>query len=208
MDIINQILKLANVFYKLSGWDDYIRGEWWIDLDYGAEYADQDVGESGHETIAIDNLLNKDLLLDYLKEYYAQEIENKEDLQQELDRLEEYSSDDYGSSTIYFNEIVPDSVGVQLVGQELWADIKKDVRMAYAKHRGAIMVINSNFYAWTISKRTISVMQDFLWEIFSHSEEEIKGEMTIEEGKSSQHRTMSISDFLQIKQPGEIWRHA
>lgn len=204
------ILELSCTFLKIAGrWGSHIRGEWWIDLDYGATYADQDVGEIGHETAAVDALIDKDDLINKLRNFYVTELHagqpDSKELQQKLKKLDDYSFDDWGSSAIFFNEYIPDKVGTELLGAELWQDLKTDVRLAYAKHRGAILVINNNFYAWTINNKTITAMQDFLFSEIDNPEE-LNEDMIVEEGKTHKAATIPVNDFLQIKHPGELWR--
>lgn len=210
------LIKLANIYEKLAGrWENYIHGEYWID-EYGQDtFADQDIGDVGHEMHAADAMLSKDILLEGLKEYIQnapEEEYTEEDKITKLNELDDiYNSDELGASSIFFNEQIPDGVGAEAAGSmDKWKDIQQDIRFAYVKYHNAIHVINNSFSAWKIDENTIERIQNFIWERLSHLEENemanIKEDVFIEEVNTHRSAEMPVGEFLQIKFPGELFR--
>ncbi len=188
------LIKIVGLFYKIATWGDYIRGEYWIDLNGFSLFADIDIGEAGHESIAIDQMLDKDILIEGLSE---------ESLLTE-EAIKEYEDDESGASYIFFTENIPDNIGIEAAGsKERWDDLKKDARLAYAKHEGAIAVVNENFYCWNLTNKTINAIQDFLFENYDPLP---TSDIVIEEGFSGKYARIPIKDFITIKHPGELWR--
>ncbi len=176
-------------------WSDYVKGEWWLTKN-GSEFADIDAGDAGHEQIALQNLLGEHF--DEFKE--ALDPNDKDKNLQETDDLVAY----------YWNEgKIPDDVGSKIMGPELWKDLKSDVRLAYAKHRGAILAIDFNFAAYKVTANTISTIQDHIYEQVSGSEiSELEGDVTVvvEEYSTGKSSSLPVNDFLNIKNPGQLWR--
>ena len=199
--VIDFILKGQKV-KKGKHWKEFIRGEYWITEDGNSEFADSDVGEKSHEYIAIEHMLNGEELLEALKEYNnrQEDSEDKIDLKEYEDFGDEYSL----GATLFFNVKIPDEVGEKVVGKEIWSDLKKDVRLAYAKHKGAIHVIDNNFAAYKITAKSIKNIQDFIYDQIE--EKEPKGEVVIEEFLTKKDITLEVNDFLNIKHPSELWR--
>jgi oligoribonuclease (3'-5' exoribonuclease) len=168
-------------------WKDVIRGEWWIDPSGHAEFADQDVGESGHEAIAVRHYLNK----------YEDELKEELDPDADLDTLTE----------MYFGSGISDEVGERVMGP-IWQELKADARLTYAKHEGMILAINTSFAAYTVTNQTIKAIQDFLGERLSEFGEDVTGdtEMMIEEFSTGKSHTISISAFLGLKYAAQLWK--
>lgn len=188
----------------MTSWSDYVRGEYWIDESGESIFADQDIGEAGHEALAVDAMLDKEVLLDGLIER-AEELELSEE---RLEELEWCRNDDVGASGVYFNAgYIPDEVGVEAAGsKERWQDLKKDARMAYAKHEGAILTINTSFYAWKVTVKTIQAIQSYIYEQVNDQEiNDPDEELLIEEAETGRHESMAIDRFLQIKTPHQLW---
>jgi hypothetical protein len=183
---------------KLSGrWASVIRGEWWIDSSGQALFADQDIGEAGHEILAADYLLDKDALLEGLKERYPEEAERLEN---------DYGGDEAGASAIFFNENVPDDIGAAAAGNmQKWHDIKKDVRLAFVKYDNAIMAINTDFWVWVLNDDAISRIQGFIIEEAEEISPQSTDEVTIEEASTKKNNSMPIGEFLGIKYPAQFW---
>lgn len=206
------LLKLANLFFKLSGrWGSIITGEWWI-TPYGeAEYADQDVGDVGHEIIAANYMIDKELLLDCLKDYWKEQFSNGEIDEQEydeqIDDLSTYYSDEANAGYVFFNVFIPDEIGAKVVGSvDKWRDIKSDIRLAFAKYEGAIMVINTSFYAWKVTEDSINKIHSFIYEQISDEEINKDATITIEEASTKKNVTVELDEFLTMKYPSELWR--
>ena len=66
---------------KRKTWSNPLRGEWWIDADGNAVFADGDIGDMNHEMLVIDHLTRE--LLEYFNvepdEEYAGTLDNYED---------------------------------------------------------------------------------------------------------------------------------
>lgn len=179
---------------KSQRWGDIIRGEWWL-TDYGSEFADQNVGDVGHEAIALDNLIPKEKLIEELKSYYSDD----EEVLNQLDDI----YDEEGSCSIINKFDVPVEVVEKVVGSaEKWKEIIDDPRLAFAKYHCAVLVINSSFYAWEVTKETINKISNFL---FEESDVTSDSEITVEEASTKRYVSLPIKDFIEIKNPGQLW---
>lgn len=179
-------------------WKDYVRGEWWLDEDGNSTYADQDVGEAGHERVALEHFLcqhDLELIEELIKAGADEKALN------ECDDLLEY----------YMMQGISTEIGEKVYGKELWHEIKEDVRFAYAKHTNSILVIGLNFMAYKVNAKTISAIQDFILE---EAGDQIGGEnpdasgnyMMVEEASTKKSVELPVNDFLLLKHPGELWR--
>jgi hypothetical protein len=169
-----------------------VRGEWWISESGEAEFADQDVGEAGHERIALQHFFG-----DHFDEF-AEALEAKGKKIQETDDLLELWA---------FGEL-DDAMVDEIMGPELHKEIKDDVRMAYAKRKGAILAIDTNFAAYKITNKTIQAIQKFLEEQLGQFNESVDGdtEMMVEEYSTNKSKSISISDFLGLKYAAQLWK--
>jgi hypothetical protein len=188
-------------------WKDFIRGEWWIDKYGESIFADGDIGEAGHELIAADSLLDKDALVEAMNEYVE---ENPDENASESWNPEEWESDETGAGELFFSGDIPDEVGERVAGAELWRDMKQDVRLAFAKREGAILVINDNFYAWEITQQTIKAIQEHIaGQLYEQLDEEdvlrIDGEVVVEEAKTKRHVSTDFKEFMLVKYPRDLW---
>ena len=181
-------------------WKDYIRGEWWIDESGESMFADQDIGDVGHEAALIDGLI----------EYYQSQSEKEAeqyDNESKIAELEDMRDDDQGASGVYFQEHIPDEVGIKAAGSEQkWNDIEADARLAFAKYHGAIQVVGTNFLAYKINANTIEAMQKFIesqadFETIDDTETEIG----VEQVSPRKYASVRVAEFLTIKNPRELW---
>lgn len=179
-------------------WEDIIKGEWWINKDGTSDYADQDVGEAGHEMIAIKNLLSE--FSDNFREAFEEENISGDNIREFIE------SDDFEYlEYAYHNNEIPDSIGVKAMG-ELWNEMKKDSRSAYSKHTGAILVINHNFAAWKIDAASLRAMQNFIWEQMSENKINLKNaEVVVSEQSTGNYNSIPVDNFLQLKGPRQLW---
>ena len=179
------------------GWKDFIRGEWWIDSSGESMFADIDIGDEGHEAIAINQLLDKDLLIDGLLE--AGLIDE--------DKADEYRDGEYEASNVYFLENIPEEVGIAAAGsKEDWDDLQLDSRVAYMKHEGAIQAIGTDFAAWEVTDTTIEAIQGFIFEqTGGETLDDASTEMCIEEYKTSRTVCLPVMEFLTLKTTKELW---
>lgn len=178
---------------ELQGlWSDYVRGEWWINEDGTSDFADSDIGEQDHVGIAVDAMLDGDVL----REYFVEKGTDEEEL--------EYVT----PAGFFFNYNIPDEIGVIAAGsKEAWDDLKYDPRVAYMKHHNAVRAINNQFEAWKVTPKTIRAIQSFLYDQ-SQGDEAPEGdtEVCVEEIESRRYACKPVSEFLTIKMPGKLWR--
>ena len=176
-----------------ASWEDYVQGEWWLTR-YGSEFADSSVGDSGHEQIAEQSLLSM----------YEDEI--REGLEAKGLKSDWNESDELHS--MYHEGDIPIEVLEAAMGPELYKLFRDDVRLAYSRKTGAVMAINLNFWADKVGPHQIEWIQDHLYEEASGAGTDLKGDpdILIEEGSTQRHVSMPLSDFLQVKNPGELWR--
>jgi hypothetical protein len=199
-------------------WGNFIRGEYWIDQYGEAQYADLDVGEKGHEAIALDLMLDKEALVDGLIEYYESPQALEDGWQQEEipEKVSELAwlrdSDDVDPSHVYAQEqnVISDEVGAAATdgGKRVWDVLKNDARLAYAQHTGAIAVVDRNFYAWRVTKDTIENILYFLQEQLGGEDEFIaaRNEMIwIEEGSKGRTTGVTLGKLMDLETPGELW---
>jgi len=194
-------------------WSCFIRGEYWIHPDGGSEFADIDIGESGHEAIALDNMLDLDRLVAGLVSYYEnQDEEYKEqyNTDDDIDRINSYES----VAAIYLNEYIPDQIGIASVDapaskrEKIWRDIRDDARTAYAKHKGAIQVVDVNFYVWKLTKKHLDQIIDFLYEQLGDEDGFVASKdekIWIEEGETKRTASITLSELMSIKNAFQLW---
>lgn len=192
-------------------WKDYIKGEWWIDLSGESMFADQDTGDVGHEAVAVDSMLDKNVLLSGLIAYYEAQSEEEAEQYDNKSKIAELQwmldMDEISASEVYFTEHVPDEVGIAAAGsEEKWNDIKADARLAFAKHYGAIQVVGTNFTAHKITSETIGAMQSFI-EGQAEFEEitDTETKIGVEQVEPRKYASVSVAEFLTIKTPRELW---
>jgi len=194
-------------------WSDFIRGEYWIDETGGSEFADIDIGDKGHEAIALDVMIDKDVLIDKLIEYYEeQEDDERYAVEDDIAELEAMRDDEVDASTVYYHvsHWVPDEIGIAAVGgdKQLWEDIDQDPRLAYAKHFGAIQVVDTNFTTWKITKETLDNIIEFLVEMLG-GEDELASHATervwIEEVSTNRSAGPTVSELLNMKSARDLW---
>jgi len=197
-------------------WSDFVRGEYWIGPYGDIDGADLDVGDKGHEAIAIDNLLDKDKLLDgmiaFLQNKYGAD---EPGIRQKVSQLEALRDDDeISSSNVFFTEYVPDEAGVLSAGdKDKWEAIQRDARVAYARYEGAIQVVGTNFFAWKVTKDTLIRIVDFLAEMLGGEDKLISAKweiVWIEEGSTGRSASTTVGRLLEIDNPRSLWaiRHA
>jgi hypothetical protein len=201
-------IELVNYFYKLaSNWGNLVSGEWWITPAGEFEFADIDVGDYGHEYIAVNYLFDKDIAIDLLKDKAYNDLKlniiSEEECNEILEKLESYTNED--PAALFFNEEIPNDIGK--LACDCWDDLNKDPRLAFAK-KGAILVIDTNFYLWKLTKDSIENIKNFIFEN-SQMETELENsdnEIIIEEASTKKSSTIPFNEFLMISNPGEIWR--
>lgn len=183
-----------------DSWRTYVRGEWWIDLDGEPVFADQDIGEAGHEKIAADSMLDLEVLVAGLLEEGLLTEEEADD----------YLEGDYGAAALFFTKNIPDEIGIAAArSEERWRDLKKDVRMAYAKHEGAILAINTEFFAWEVTAKTIKAIQSFIegevYEQGANISTLEDSDICVEEASTKRYACLPASEFLLVKYPRQLF---
>jgi hypothetical protein len=179
-----------------STWGGIVSGEWWLTADGDAIFADQDIGDQGHEVIAIDYLLDKDVLIDGLEQYGQL---SKKDA--DWHRM----SDEYGASSLYYEFVIDDDLGIEASSPSIWRDLQKhDPRIAFMKHQSAIMVIGTAFAAWRVTERTIRAIQDF---VLQETDGEPAPDMDITIERIMPPRKSTFADWVEfqfVRKPGEL----
>ena len=210
-------------------WSDYVSGEWWITPGGGEEYADQDVSDAGHERVAIEALVDQDLLIKLLKKHYDKiclsttfgSAEN-DAAYTILDDITRAENDDEVFSLIwnYLNSptnhgpaVIPPEIGAAAVDgdAEIWDLLNLDPRWAYAR-KGAVRVINQSFACWKVTADVIKRIQDFILgqayeagDLEAEDVADLSGNTTIEEYSTNEYATLPINDFLTVKHKAEFW---
>lgn len=188
-----------------SDWKRYVRGEYWIDPQGRSEFADLNVGEAGHESIALGYLLDKDVLVDGLLRAGVIGSETAEDL----------GGDFYDAASVYaeYEHRIPDEVGTAASAgdapEETWAWIKRgDARRAYAKVTGSILAINTDFGVWKISPTSIRAIQTHLYEMAEEALPSNEDYVHIEEFSTGRYAAVPAQEFLTTSTPREVLAYA
>lgn len=186
-----------------AGWGDrLLYGEYWI-IDGQEEYADQDIGDRGHESIAVDHLFNAEEALQIAEEM-LQNNPDDEDLEYLVDQIKKYYSEDYGSSSVFFNVNIPDEIGRQATTPpEAWDVMKKDPREALMKYRGGIYVINSNFGMWKLTQDKLNSIINFIYNNIENPD--AVGDVHIEQFNPPKYASIPWEDLQNIKFPNQVW---
>lgn len=188
-------------------WSDFIRGEYWLDDSGESIFADQDLGDVGHEALATNAMIDPDALIDGLLAHEMIDARKADELRE---TAEEYGVTSALAEADIRMDDIPKEVGRAATGSaEIWKDVTYDVRMAYAKHRGGILVIDRNFSAWKVTADVIRAIQEF---VLTQAEEAAGGkiddpktEVAVEEISTGKYANMTVSEFLTIKHPRELW---
>ncbi len=183
-------------------WGDFIRGEYWIDPYGESHYADIDVGEAGHESIAVDLMVDKDALLD---ELVSRGIMTE-------GAADEHRNDEESGSYLLFldhKDALPDEAGAHVAGGlQRWLDLKQDPRYAYAKHEKGIRVVDTNFYAWKVTKDTLRRIVGFVQDQLFEDEADIRAnrnrEVWIEEGSTGRSAGPTLEELMVMDSPRDL----
>ena len=199
-----------------ANWGDYVKGEWWLDSSGRSTFADQDIGEAGHEQVAIDSMVDAEALMSGLVEWYRSgsalsEGWIRDDAHNKADDLEAAWGRGTSAAELLAVEYIPDEVGAAAAGSpERWRDVQEDPRTAYAKHEGAILAIDTAFATWKVTDSTIAAIQAFIYDVAADEDEDIDDadtEVIIEQlGPPKKWGSMPIKDFMLITKPKEIFR--
>lgn len=215
-----------NPSWKGPSWRDFIRGEWWL-LDGEELFADQGIGDDGHESLAIDYMLDKDALVSGLVEHWEGLLDSEDEdvatvAEQKLQEIENYDleSDEYNAGNVYALVSVPDEVGVAAVAarsatsdasaEQIWEDINElGAREAFAKHYGAVMAHDRDFTAWKVDDEVLERIREF---ILGQASEQGAGEpddpdteIGIEEASTNRTAYIPVARFLTIRHPRDLW---
>lgn len=180
---------------KNSTHGGYVSGEWWITQDGETIYADQDIGELGHEAIAFDHMVDKEIVVDGLLE---------RDIIDE-DEAKELQDDDVTVIYIYNQFGIPDDLGKEAVDRpEIWTAIKKhDARYAFIRYYGAILVLGENFLSYTVTKKTLEAIKEFVLEL-TDDDPDSNMQITVERIYPSQkYFSVPWSEFQFLKSPSK-----
>jgi len=189
-----------------SRWGSIISGEWWL-TDYGPEFADSDIGDQGHEAIAVNHLFDSEAALYEIDELLEKEPQN-EDLLELKEDIKNNMSEEYGSSSVFFNVNIPDNIGIKTVDNpEIWYELKKDPRIPFMKYKGAIRVLGNSFEVYILNDEQLKTIKSFLAEQIDESD--MEGEIFIEQinpQKSQSHRVIDFINF--VDKPQDAWQES
>jgi hypothetical protein len=196
-----------------GSWEDYIKGEWWIDSSGRSMFADQDLGEAGHEQIAINNMIDRDVLFEELARWYRSKAPlsegwSRREADERADELLSMLESGSEPAEVILNDYVADSVGSKAAGgMAKWKALKEDARRAYAKYEGAILAIDRNFAAWRVTESTISAIQSFIEEQAEGDDEidDMGTKVCVEQFEPQKYGCMPVAEFLLIRKPKELW---
>jgi len=210
-----------------DSWGDYIRGEYWLNPDGSSDYADGDLGDKGHESIAAEAILgNKSFELEQAFINYFKNVQATADpteFQSELRTYKDYfpqgsqdieefslnnSSMDGSAGDIFWSPGIPHPVGEAVFGVEGWNEINEDIREYYMKHFGTAHVIDNNFGVWLLTPKLIEAIKDFLYERASENgeEENLDGTINIEEISTRRWASdIEVAEFMNMKYPGQVF---
>jgi hypothetical protein len=187
-----------------SSWRDYIRGEWWVDASGNAEVADGMTSDYDHAQIAVNSMLNADVILDWF-DSRPEEFEGEH-------AVGRRHAEEWGIASTFW-ESVPDEVGAEAAGSlERWKLLKKDPRAAYSKYEGAIYVINREFAAWMWTETTMTAVRAFIeGEVAEQGEDyenidDPRTEATFEQISDGKYASHPLRDFMLMRKPKELWR--
>lgn len=149
-----------------------IRGEYWIDENGTALYADGDVGDMNHEMYVLEQLIANILM------YFDIEIDEfKElDISEYYDELYEAIDDEYKSSF----KASPDETikhileekGMKNVEDVFNAFIKDDPREFALKNWGWKRVQGNNIQTMNLTSKDLKIINSGLWDIVGEEEDE------------------------------------
>lgn len=173
----------------------FIRGEWWITNDGEVLFADQDIGEEGHEAIALRYLIDSEVLADEL-------LKRGLIAEDDVDMIMEY-----GAGVVLAGMKIPGSVGVKAAGEQVWKDIiDMGPREAFMKHHNAIMVVGESFYVWKVTEKSINAIQNFIFEEADGEDLNPKTSVYVEQVTPHKYSDMPWGEFQFIKKPSEmVW---
>lgn len=174
-----------------TSWKDYVQGEYWI-VDGHEIPADSEL-DVGHEFVATEAML-----LSHSDEFISR-------LEEMGIKYEGQDIDEENLITAYTFGAIPPELGKEIMGEK-WDHMNKDVREAFMKHHNAIMNINLNFAVWKLTPKVIDQIQSFVMERAEGDMPLSDEEILIEEVSTKRHRSIELSEFLGMKQPGQLWR--
>lgn len=211
---------------RRASWRDFIRGEWWL-LDGEELYADQDIGDDGHESLAIDHMLDKDALVSGLVEHWEGLLDSEDedvvsDAEEKLKQIQDYDleSSEYNAGNVYALVAVPDEVGIASVtvhsatsgasAEQIWEDtVELGVRSAFAKHYGAVMAHDRDFTAWKVDDEVLERIREFILgqaaEQGDAEPDDPDTEISIEEASTNRTAYTPVANFLTIRHPRDLW---
>ncbi|MBF0098706.1 MAG: hypothetical protein HQM05_15380 [Magnetococcales bacterium] len=205
--------------YKIMG----LRGEWWIDDTGYAQFADGDIGDQNHETIAFQSALGIDLDEVLSNQQYA------------LERITEYLNEtDISLSAVLgitpvelLNSLVTDINDIltghltetQILGlMALGADAKflnfirrgqGDVRTFMMLEHAWIRVDDNNFQLWTLDDDALGRIRDFVSNEYPEDEDPLEDEFEIEElRKGGVHLSVSGTDLLESGKSADALKYS
>jgi hypothetical protein len=183
-----------------------LQGEWWIDDTGYAQFADGDIGDQNHETIAFWAALGIDPEESFLSKYgFERALESVTEYLQKTG--DEFSPDEILDS--FLEALTPgymtDAQAIGLLA--LGADSKAvnyfqkhngDAREFMMAERAWIRVDDNNFQLWTLDDEALGRIRDFINNEYPEDEDPLEDEFQIEElREGGVHLSVFGADLLE-----------
>lgn len=221
--VTNQgLTKFADEEKTAATWKHYVIGEYWLNADTGHS-VECAFGDYTHESFALESILvskwddikyEMEEELSHLSGMKAEqvsqqtgfEIEEIEEEWKEIKRIKEPSDSqlalDFEHTALW--SILPDAKKNEIFNGD-YKLFQEDVRQFFMKYYNEIRVINNNFEAWTVTKKTLNRIVEFIYEL-SQDDVDENAEVIVEEVPSKRWVSTSFKTLEETKNPGELWR--
>jgi hypothetical protein len=163
-----------------------LRGEWWIDDSGGATFADGDVGDQNHETIAFWSALG----VDPDEAFSLGEILPNEGL-----------SEEQASGLL--------EMGAEPKAVEFFSGDGGDARDYMMVERAWIRVADNNFQLWNLDDEALGRIRDFINNEYPEDEDPLEDEFQIEElRKDGVHLSVSGADLIESGKSADALKYS
>lgn len=198
---------------------DGLRGEWWIDDSGGATFADGNVGDQNHETIAFWSALGVDPNEEAFSSKYATDraLESITEYLRETDTS--FSPDEILDSFLE-EQVTPGymtekhAIGLLALGAdakavEFFRNHSGDARTFMMVEHAWIRVANSNFQLWNLDDEALGRIRDFINNEYPEDEDPLEDEFQIEElREDGVHLSVSGSDLLESGKSADALKYS
>lgn len=193
-----------------------LQGEWWIDDTGYAQFADGDIGDQNHETIAfwaaLGINLDDELVGVYAKERAMESItEHLQETGAAFSPEEIRDSLDYVTPGGLSEE---QAIGLLALGAdakavEFFSGDGGDARDYMMVERAWIRVDDNNFQLWTLDDEALGRIRDFVNNEYPEDEDPLEDEFQIEElRKDGVHLSVSGADLLESGKSADTLKYS